>query len=185
MEATDQKSATLANLLAAFNGETNAHHRYLAFAAKADQEGYGKVASLFRAAARAEEIHARNHAAVIKALGGTAKADVKTPEVKTTRENLAVAIQGETYEFQKMYPEFIAQAKTANNRQAIRTFSGAMEAEIGHAKAYQDALDHLDQWKGGKKEFYVCPVCGYTVDKLDFDKCPVCTAPREKFVTVT
>src|SRR5450756_995798 len=81
-------TTTLDNLQAGFNGESNAHSRYLAFAEKADQEGYGEVASLFRAAAKAEEVHAANHAAVIKKMGGTAQAKIETPVVKSTKENL-------------------------------------------------------------------------------------------------
>lgn len=89
---------TLENMQAAFNGESNAHARYLAFAAQADKEEYGEVASLFRAAARAEEIHASNHAEVIKGMGATPIARIDAPDVKSTRENLEAAIKGESYE---------------------------------------------------------------------------------------
>src|ERR1039458_7607719 len=94
----DPAKLTLQNLETAFNGESNAHARYLAFAEKADQEGYFQIAGLFRAAARAEEIHARNHEVEIKRLGGTAQAKIEKPDVKTTKENLQAAIKGETYE---------------------------------------------------------------------------------------
>jgi rubrerythrin len=67
-------TTTLENLQAAYNGESNAHSRYLAFAKQASLEGYGEVASLFRAAARAEEIHASNHAAVLRMLGAVPQA---------------------------------------------------------------------------------------------------------------
>src|ERR1019366_4174424 len=98
---------TLDNLQAGFNGESNAHARYLAFAEKADQEGYGEVASLFRAAAKAEKVHSANHAVVIKEMGGTAQAKIETPVVKSTKENLEAAIKGESYERDTMYPEFL------------------------------------------------------------------------------
>src|ERR1035437_8894108 len=119
--ADKDSSRTLENLQAAFNGESNAHNKYLAFAKKAGEEGYGEVASLFRAAAKAEEIHASNHAAVIRKLGAEPKADIHAPEIKSTRENLAVAIAGETYERDTMYPEFIAEAKAVKNSDALRT----------------------------------------------------------------
>jgi rubrerythrin len=67
---------TLENLQAAFNGESNARAKYLAFAAKADEEGYAPVASLFRAAAAAEAIHAESHARVIKKMGATPVANI-------------------------------------------------------------------------------------------------------------
>src|SRR5271166_4113130 len=114
---------TVENLQTAFNGESNAHARYLAFAVKADQEGYGEVASLFRAAARAEEIHAANHAAVIKELGGVPQAKIEKPDVKTTRDNLQAAIKGETYERDTMYPEFLKQARIDGSRAAIKSLN--------------------------------------------------------------
>ncbi len=174
-------ATTLDNLMTAYNGESNAHARYVEFAKKADEEGYGQVASLFRAAARAEQIHAKTHGEVIKKLGGTPKADLKKPEVKSTRENLAAALKGETYERDTMYPDFMKQAKAEKNKDAMRAFNHALSAETEHAKLYKEALDNLASWKAGKKDFYVCPVCGYTVAKIDFEKCPVCSAPKDKY----
>ena len=108
-------SKTLDNLMAAYNGESNAKAKYTEFAKKADQEGFAGAASLFRAAAKAEEVHATRHAEVIKKLGGTPKADIKLPEIKSTADNLKAALEGETYERDKMYPEFIAEAKASGN----------------------------------------------------------------------
>jgi rubrerythrin len=179
-------TATLANLQTAFNGESNAHARYLAFAKKADVEGYGEVASLFRAAARAEEIHANNHAVVIKKLGGKPEAKIETPDVKTTKENLEAAIKGETYERDTMYPQFLKQAREVRNTDAIQTFNYAKTAEAEHAKLYTTALNNLAKSKGTKaKNFYICGVCGYTVEKVDFAKCPSCFSPKEKYETVS
>lgn len=179
-------TTTLDNLMTAYNGESNAHARYLAFAEKADAEGYGHVASLFRAAARAEEIHAANHAVVIKKLGGVAKADVTAPEVKSTKENLEAAIKGESYERDTMYPEFLAQARKEGNRDALETFNFAKTAEAEHAKLYSQALTNLDSAKGSPaKTYYVCTVCGYTTTQLNFDKCPSCFNPKDKYVSIS
>lgn len=177
-------SKTLENLQAAFNGESNAKARYLAFAQKAEAEGYGKVASLFRAASRAEDIHANNHAAVIQKLGGSPVADVKTPDVKSTAENLQAAIKGESYERDTMYPDFLKQAREDGNNDAVRTFNLAKEAEAEHAKLYTEASANLVAWKTNAQPFYVCPSCGYTTSKLDFAKCPVDFVAREKFIAV-
>ena len=176
---------TLDNLQTAFNGESNAKARYLAFAEKAEAEGYGKVASLFRAAARAEDIHAINHAEVIRKLGATPTADVKTPEVKSTAENLQTAIKGESYERDAMYPEFLKQAREDGNKDAFRTFNFAKEAEAEHAKLYTEASNNLAAWKTTAQPFYVCPSCGYTTPTLNFDKCPVDFTPRDKFIAVS
>jgi len=176
---------TLDNLMAAYNGESNAHAKYLAYAKKADEEGYGKVASLFRAAASAEEIHLNNHAQVIAGMGGTAKADIKLPEIKSTMENLKDAVKGETYERDTMYPEFIAQAQKESNADALRTFNYAKDAEGEHAKLYQTALDNLAGWKTTNTDFYVCPTCGYTtMGKPGFASCPVCYTPAKLYEAV-
>ncbi len=184
--AVPATGTSLDNLMAAFNGESNAHARYLAFAQKADEEGYGDVASLFRAAARAEQIHAENHAAVIGKMGGVAKADVQKPEVKSTKENLEAAIKGETYEKDTMYPQFIAQARKEGNRDALQTLNFAKSAEIEHAKLYSASLAGLDGLKNSKgKTMYVCTVCGFTTEKVNFEKCPVCYNPKDKYVPVS
>ncbi len=179
------QNKTLDNLMAAYNGESNAHAKYLAYAEKADAEGYGKVASLFRAAASAEKIHITNHARVIEGMGGTPKADIKLPVVKSTKENLEDAVKGESYERSTMYPEFIAQAEKENNPDAILTFTYAKAAEAEHAKLYQMALADLAKWKAPKTNFYVCPICGYTVEgKPSFTACPVCATPATLYQAV-
>ena len=176
--------STLDNLMTAYDGESNAHMRYLAFAKRADAEGYGAVASLFRAAARAEAIHARNHAVVIRAMGGTPKAVVKEPPVKTTAENLKVAVAGEEYERDVMYPKFLSKAKAERNFAAAETLDYAGTAEATHARLFSEALGDLKQWKGPGRTFYVCSVCGYTVKEVTFKKCPSCRTPKEKYEAV-
>lgn len=174
---------TLDNLMAAFNGESNAKAKYTEFAKKADLEGFAGVAALFRAAATAEETHATRHAEVIKKLGGTPKAEIKLPEIKATADNLKAALEGETYERDKMYPEFITEARAVGNKEALRAFNFAMAAEGEHAKLYADAGANLQSWKAAKA-FYVCPVCGKTVPAVSFEKCPVCFTPGEKFAKI-
>src|ERR1035438_4407961 len=98
-----ENELTVQNLLAAFEGESNAHAKYTAFAAKADADGLHGAASLFRAAARAEQIHATNHARVIKQLGGDARCEIHPANVKSTLDNLKAALSGEQYEIDTMY----------------------------------------------------------------------------------
>ena len=176
---------TLENLQTAFDGESNANAKYLAFAKKADEEGYTKVASLFRAAARAEEVHSKNHAVVIKAMGGAPQADIKAPEIKSTSENLKAAIAGETYERDTMYPNFLAEARADGNRDALRTFNFAKSAEAEHAKLYTDALANIEKWRGGTTTFFVCPSCGFTTADPNIEKCPVDFTAKEKFEAVS
>ncbi len=187
MSTTATKSVvetTLNNLQTAFNGESNACARYAAFAIRADEEGFHRVASLFRAASRAEQIHAGNHAVVIRKMGATPAAHIERVEVKSTAENLKVAVAGEEYERDVMYPGFIHQAEGERNAAAMRTFNYALEAETEHARLFADALRNLQKMKT-KSAYYVCATCGYTVEKLTFDRCPVCHHPRERFETVS
>ncbi len=183
-KAAEAGETTLENLKTAFNGESNARARYLAFAAKADQEGYAEAASLFRAAARAEQIHAANHAAVIVRMGGKAEAKIESVEVKSTRENLQAAIAGEIYERDVMYPQFSAVAEKEKNPAALRTFQYALKAEAEHAKLFSGALDNLETMKT-KCYYFVCPVCGYTVKQLNFVQCVVCLCAKAKFEAVS
>ncbi|OPY07781.1 MAG: Rubrerythrin-2 [Syntrophus sp. PtaB.Bin001] len=158
------------NLSKAFAGESQANRKYLAFAAKADQEGYAQVARLFRAAAEAETIHAHNH---LRALKG----------IRSTRENLEEAIAGELHEFKEMYPAMIDQAKEEGNKEAERSFLYANAVEEFHHKLYEEAMAGL----GGAAEsysYYVCPLCGYTVGKEPPENCPVCGAKGKVFKKV-
>jgi rubrerythrin len=154
------------NLMDAFAGESQANRKYLAFAKKAEDEGYANIAKLFRAAAAAETIHAHNH---LKGLNG----------VKSTKENLMAAISGETYEFQNMYPRMISDAKQEGQDYAVKSFNMANEVEKVHAALYQKALDSLG--KGTAVDYYVCSVCGYTAEGEAPDDCPVCKAKKQAF----
>lgn len=156
--------ATLDNLKDAFAGESQANRKYLAFAKKADQDKFPGVAKLFRAAAHAETVHAHAH---LRAMGG----------IKDTLANLEDAVSGETFEFTKMYPPYVEEAKKEGHAAAERSFAYAMTVEKTHADLYDAALAAV---KGGKdiaaQTFYVCPVCGHTVADSHPDKCPVCGA---------
>lgn len=186
-EIVVETTSVLANLLDAFNGESNAHARYLAFAAKADAEGWHGIASLFCAAAYAEHIHAGNHARIIKQQGGTPHAEIHRAETRSTLENLRVALGGEQFEIEMMYPEFIKAAEAAQNKAAVRTFTWALEAEKTHARLFSEAIALLetgkkDSWAATERVFYVCPACGYTSESAnEHERCPVCNMSWDKF----
>ena len=177
------ETTTLENLQEAYNGESNAMVRYEAFAAKAETEGYLGAAGLFRAAALSESIHAAKHAKAIEALGAAPKAELKAPVVKTTRENLKEAVNGENHESKKMYPAFLKKAEADKNQQAMYSFKGAMAAEKMHSQLYAKALANLKDWKA-KKKIIVCQACGYTTMDLKLKTCPVCSQPRSQFTEI-
>jgi len=159
-------SKTTDNLKAAFAGESQAYRKYKAFAKKAEDEGHYNVAKLFKAAAKAEKIHALSH---MNNLG----------LLKSTAENLQAAVQGETYEFTEMYPDFIQQAKEEGNDAAARAFHLANEAEKVHAKLYQDALNNLNDKT--EKTYYLCPICGFIEEGDQHERCPICGAMKSVF----
>jgi rubrerythrin len=175
---------TLAHLMAAYDGESNARAKYRAYASKANEEGYRKVAQLFMAAARSEEIHAELLARTIIELGGNPAVDLKTAVIKSTNENLEDVLMGEGQESESIYPRFLDQATKDNIKGAMIAFGSAIQVEAGHKKMFAEALANLSSWKKSSKGFFVCEICGYTVAVLDFTNCPVCTAPIEKFALI-
>jgi len=185
-----EKTATIANLGSAFECESNTQARYTAFAAKADEDGWHGVASLFRAAARAEGVHSRNHMRAVRQLSGEAHTEIHPVEVGSTLQNLKVALAGEQHEIDSMYPPFLNEARAANANAAIRCFTWAMEAERTHASLFREAIEAVEEdlrepWADSPIEFNICPVCGYTEEIVEPDEyCPVCNVPREQFEVI-
>jgi rubrerythrin len=157
---------SIRNLKEAFAGESQANRKYLAFAEKAEKDGYPQAARLFRAAAEAETVHALNHLKALKAIGSTA-------------DNLKEAIAGETAEFLKMYPAMIKDAQAEGHKEALRSFEFANAVEQTHAQLYQKALANLE--KKELVDIFVCTVCGHTVEGEPPDQCPVCKALKKFF----
>jgi rubrerythrin len=164
--------AAIDDLKAAFAGESQANRKYLAFAKKAQEDGYAQVAKLFRAAAEAETVHALAH---FRAMDG----------VGSTTENLQAAVEGEGYEFKEMYPGFLADAVKEGNKRAEISFRNALAVEEIHHGLYNSALDAVN---GGKDlpaaAVHVCSVCGNTIFGDAPDRCPVCNAAKDRFFEV-
>jgi len=164
--------STAQNLKDAFAGESQANRRYLAFAKKAETDGFPQIARLFRAVAEAETVHALRH---LRVMGG----------VKSTAENLQAAMSGEDHEVKSMYPGMISSAEAEGNKQALYSFSDAMTVEQEHFEYYGAALAAV---KAGQdmaaSDIHVCSVCGHTVLGDAPDQCPVCKAKKEKFMLV-
>ncbi|MFA5332172.1 MAG: rubrerythrin family protein [Methanoregula sp.] len=165
--------ATQENLREAFAGESQASRKYAAFSEKAQEEKYRFVATLFKAASQAEEIHAKKHLTVLGA-------------VESTTKNLEAAISGETHEYSEMYPGFLATAKDEKQNDAMVVFRYAKEAEQVHAELFKKALDAV---KAGhdlpEQKIYLCPVCGYISLGKAPDKCPVCSIFAKQFKEIT
>jgi rubrerythrin len=163
---------TSENLQEAFAGESQANRKYLAFAKQADSEGLSQVAKLFRAAAYAETVHAHAH---LRVMGG----------VKKTAENVGAAIEGEGFEFQEMYPKFLAEAESEGSPAAATSFSNALAVERIHHSLYTEASKAISAEEDlPAAAIYVCQVCGNTVTGEPPEKCPICNSPKEKFVLI-
>ncbi len=163
------KEMTQANLQAAFAGESQARTRYTVFADVADRENLPNIARLFRAAAFAEEKHASSH---LRALGG----------VGTTAQNLKVAFGGESFEIAEMYPAYNAVAELQAERPALTSMQRALEAEKVHAQMYSQAQQAVEAKQDlAFKDIFVCEVCGFTMEGVAPDRCPVCGSPSSRF----
>lgn len=160
---------TKENLKSAFSGESQAHMKYLIFADKAEEEGFNNIARLFRAIAFAERVHASNH---LNALNGS----------NLTLDNLDIAIEGETFEVNEMYPAYKAVAELQDEKKAVKSMHYAIEAEKIHAALYGEAKDAV---KSGNDleigEINICPVCGHTVTGKAPERCPICGVQGDKF----
>jgi len=177
---------TIENLKAAYNGESTASAKYASFAERAKSEGFDTVAVMFLATSKAEAIHAANHLKVLEKLGEK----ISGPQIGsfttlTTAENLMDAIKGETYEIETMYPGFIIVAGTEKSKDAVKSFTWALDTEKKHQLFYKTALSALNS--GGEKnlpvKWFVCPVCGNTYDAGTLTaKCDFCMTPKEKFI---
>ena len=162
---------TKENLKEAFAGESQANQKYRAFAKKAEKEGFPNIAKLFKTAAEAERIHAEGHLGALDGIGSTA-------------ENLKAAIDGETYEYQEMYPPMHDKAVEEDHK-AKRMFKYALDAEKVHADLYKLALQAAESGKDlDVGEIYLCPVCGHIEFGKPGEKCPICGTLPDKYVKV-
>jgi rubrerythrin len=176
---------TIENLKAAFKGESTASAKYAAYSEQARKEGLTAIAIMFAATSRAESIHAGNHKSVLEKMGQ--KPDVVKPEfaVKSTKENLQDAINGENYEMTTMYPGFIATAKAENANDAGKSFRWAMDTEKKHHMMYQNAIGAIEANKPTTLPsiYWVCPKCGNTYDTAKPEsQCAFCSTKKEKFI---
>ncbi len=161
--------STKDNLMAAFAGESQANRKYLAFAKKAEAEGYKAAARMFRAAAEAETFHAHAHLNAADGVGSTV-------------DNLKAAVSGETFEFEQMYPPYLEEAKAEGHDKAVRSITFAMKAEEVHARLFDEVLSNLS--KEDDSIYYLCPSCGYVEKNGSPEACPICNAKGSSFIKI-
>jgi rubrerythrin len=175
------------NMHDAFIGETTAHFKYAAYSKKAEEEGHPEIALLFKAASGAELIHAKNHEVVLIRMGESIPEVAPEFTVKSTAENLKEAINGESYEFNTMYPEFIKNANEAGNYMAQISLTYAYKVEKKHRDFYIDALAALENGKDNTlpKIYFLCPTCGNTYATVAPSRCEISMTDSKLFIQVT
>ncbi|WP_440945433.1 rubrerythrin family protein [Methanosarcina sp. T3] len=177
------RKMTEQNMINAFGGESQAHMRYLHFANQAEEENFTNVTRLFRAIAHAEYVHAGDHYKVLKHLnGGFVANSMAAFGPGDTLKNLQLAIDGETFEIEEMYPVYIEVAKFQEEKNAQRSFEWSYASEKLHRQLFEKALEAVNSGNDVELgDIQVCEVCGYTLEGEAPDRCPVCNAVKEKF----
>lgn len=176
---------TADNLRSAFGGESQAHMRYRIWGEKAEKDGFPTVARLFLCTSDAEQVHATLHFKALKDQAGDfAVTSGAGFGYGTTSDNLQGAINGELHEVNQMYPAYIAVAELQEEKEAIRAYRYAIEAEKVHADLFTKAKEAVDAGKDLEAEVVeLCPICGYITLTGDEEKCPLCNAKKEVFVS--
>ena len=173
------ENLTAVNLMKAFAGESQARNKYEYFAKVAQKEGYRDIAEHFQRAANNEKTHAKLELALYNRMINSSDNDFGN-----TKENLQMAIDGESYENQTMYPDFAQIAKDEGNKEATRLFNGIGKIEVEHEKMFQMLLDRLEADRefvsDNEEEAWICEVCGHIhYGKKALKICPVCKHPQE------
>jgi rubrerythrin len=183
----DPQKLIIQNMHDAYKGETTAHFKYAAYSKKAKEEGHPEIALLFKAASGAELIHANNHKVVLIRMGEVIPEIKPEFTVKTTTENLKEAIEGESYEFSTMYPEFITNANAAGNYMAQISLTYAYKVEQKHRDFYKAALVALEAGNDNTlaKIYYLCPTCGNTYATTAPSRCEISMTDSKLFIKVT
>jgi rubrerythrin len=179
------KQMTQQNMINAFGGESMANMRYRHFALQAQKENYPNIARLFEAVSYAEFIHAGDHFREIKHLNeGMVANSMGAFGPGDTAKNLGLAVDGETFEIEEMYPAYMEIAKLQEEKSAYRSFEWSYKTEKKHKELFEKAQKAVNNAADVKlDDIQVCKVCGYTLEGEAPDKCPVCTAKKEEFKT--
>lgn len=172
------ENLTMVNLMKAFAGESQARNKYEYFAKVAQKEGYRDIAEHFQRAANNEKTHAKLELSLCNRMQNNSENNFGN-----TKENLQMAIDGESYENTTMYPDFAQIAKDDGHKEAARLFTGIGKIEVEHEKMYQMLLDRLNAdaefVSEDEDEAWICEVCGHIhYGKKALKVCPVCKHPE-------
>jgi rubrerythrin len=173
LAADGPNSVTVDRLQAAYRAENIAQERYLAFAKKADDEGYKQVGSLFRTVARSEQILYTFHFDAIKELGGVPEEIAsQPPTVASTEENLEKSSnKAEADQFDNDYATYVKTARGEGSKNAAKVLEYARMVEAQNVRLFALAAKNLEQMRNGPKAYFICGVSGLVTTSLDAASC--------------
>jgi len=187
-EISIEDIAVIRHLETAFEEENKNIATCRAYASRGDEEGFHGIASFFRAIARAEQIHAANHARVLRQMSGPPSVQMTLPHVEGSLENLRTALADQRFEVEYLYPAFLTAAVPLIDSTAIRTFHWALEADKSHVRLFWELLPRVGADKAGwaytPHLFFVCALCGYVAQNPESENCPSCNYLWERFETI-
>lgn len=167
-------SKTEANLIKAFQGESEASIKYKFYASKAKKDGYEQIASIFEENAQNEKEHAKIWFKLLH--------DGKVPN---TLENLKDSANGENYEFTDMYVEMAKTAEEEGFTKIANLFKQIGEIEKEHERRFNKLIENINEgivFSRDDERIWKCRNCGHIViGKYAPELCPVCEHPKAFF----
>lgn len=184
---------TVENLAKAFIGESQARNRYTLYAKVAKKEGYEQLSEIWLNTAENEREHAKWAMRMINSLKEEADEDLSEITVEAdaptilgdTVDNLKASIEGETYEYTEMYPEFADAAEEEGYEDIAERLRAIGRVEEHHEERFTRILREVEAGTVFKKDSsvkWVCRKCGYINEGTEPpEKCPSCDHPTEYF----
>lgn len=185
-------SKTLENLTKAFIGESMARNRYTIYSKIAFKEGYDEISEIFLLTADNEREHAKW---LFRMINDIKKKEGSPTEIKVeaeaplilsnTIDNIKGAIEGENYEYTRMYPEFADTADKEGFKDVATRLRAIAVAEKHHEGRYKKLLKELQEgtfFKKKEKVVWVCRKCGYIHEGNEPpEECPSCNHEKAYF----
>ena len=183
---------TIAVLKQAFRSEMIAHKHYVAFARKALAEDYPNIAYLFQAFSFSEKIHAVNYERLVGELGSRIETIPIATDVRDTKSNLSRAAAREMEKINTIYPRFLRKLETESCEEAIINCMYSWKSHRQHEEKVEEILRYSEFFFGAvaknieKKtlDFYVCEICGSTIDEKPASPCDICNRSRSHYLKI-
>lgn len=193
LEKNDRLPITIAVLKAAFEAEMLASENYVAYSRKAAEEKYLNIAYLFKAFSVSEKIHAENYQRILATLSAAPEAPEFKILILDTKANLINASEGELKKIKQTYPDFLAKLKNESYAPAVVNCMYSWKSHQQHERKIGEIRKYSEMFfgsvaktiEGAKFDFYVCEICGSTIDEAPKTPCDICNHPTLHYHQVT